>query len=264
MLEDHADALAHAAQFGPFQRGEVHPVHLHPAGIRPFQAVDTADQGALAGAAHPDDAVDLAGAHLQIDAPQGLDPPVFRSQIPCGHPGVERRPVRPAGLPPGAWREPFPGTRPVLRRPGSFPPVAVLRRSRARSGCRPRERPPRATGRELEEEKGLFPSEEAAPSALISPGNPAGIGTAHPRQGCRLPGFIGPVPPPLWMKAPQKHYAVVARRPETVTWCQSSRSLACRQLPGKVAEKSEGWTGGSGVMGGGPVARRRRSLANRE
>src|SRR5690606_34747165 len=46
--------------------------------IRPFQAVDTADQGALAGAAHPDDAVDLAGAHLQIDAPQGLDPPVFR------------------------------------------------------------------------------------------------------------------------------------------------------------------------------------------
>ena len=65
--------------------------------------------------------------------------------------------------------------------------------------------------------KGLLSTREAASSATGTPGmpwismrlisqelsTPAGIGTAPACFACRLPGFVGPSPPPVWMSWPR-------------------------------------------------------------
>ncbi|MNN16576.1 hypothetical protein D3C81_1297200 [compost metagenome] len=65
VLEDHADALAQAAQAGGIEGGGVRAVDQETPAGGLLEAVDQAQQGALAGAGVADDAEDLAGADLQ-------------------------------------------------------------------------------------------------------------------------------------------------------------------------------------------------------
>nr|EIF88755.1 putative hydrolase [Streptomyces tsukubensis NRRL18488] len=79
VLEDHADPAAGRAQFPtgaralPGEGGELDAVHGDGAGGGALQQVDAADQGGLAGAALPDDAVHLAFPDMEVDAVQGGD-----------------------------------------------------------------------------------------------------------------------------------------------------------------------------------------------
>ena len=72
MLKDHADAPAHAAQPPAREAGYVDSVYQDGPLFRPLKQVDAADEGALAGAAQPDDAENLARHHVEADALERL------------------------------------------------------------------------------------------------------------------------------------------------------------------------------------------------
>ena len=72
MLEDHADVVACLPQ--PWPGGcHVPAVHRDSSGVRMFQRVDGADQGALAGAALAHDAENLAAVDGQRHVVKGPD-----------------------------------------------------------------------------------------------------------------------------------------------------------------------------------------------
>jgi hypothetical protein len=68
VLVHHADPAARGAQRLLLQRGQLHAVHHHGPGVGPFEQVDAAQQGALAGAALAEHAEDLAPRHGEIHA----------------------------------------------------------------------------------------------------------------------------------------------------------------------------------------------------
>ena len=71
-LEDHAHALAQGAQRGGVAMLQRLALHQQAAVVEGLQAVDTAQQRALARAALADDGDDLAGLHIQVDALEHL------------------------------------------------------------------------------------------------------------------------------------------------------------------------------------------------
>ena len=71
MLVDHADPLPGAAELALPQPGQLLSRHGDGARGGALQEVDTAQQGALAGAALPEHAEDLAFADMQVDAVDG-------------------------------------------------------------------------------------------------------------------------------------------------------------------------------------------------
>jgi len=73
VLEDHADALAETPQAVGVQRGDIFTVDQNAPAGRLFQAIDQAQQRALAGAGMADQAEYLAGFDQQIDRPQRDD-----------------------------------------------------------------------------------------------------------------------------------------------------------------------------------------------
>src|SRR5690606_15565963 len=68
VLVDHADALPGAVELAVAERGQVLSRDGDGARGGAFEQVDAAQQRALAGAALAEHAVDLAFAHMQIDA----------------------------------------------------------------------------------------------------------------------------------------------------------------------------------------------------
>ncbi|MNC60167.1 hypothetical protein D3C75_1100280 [compost metagenome] len=73
MLEDHADALAQAAQSAGVEGGAVLAVDQDASAGGLLEAIDQAQQGALAGAGVADQTEDLTGADLQGGGLQGGD-----------------------------------------------------------------------------------------------------------------------------------------------------------------------------------------------
>lgn len=75
MLEDHPDLLAEAAQLVGVEGGDIFTVDDDLAAAWGLQAVDQAQQGALAGAGMPDQAEHLAIFNGQAGRVQGGDIP---------------------------------------------------------------------------------------------------------------------------------------------------------------------------------------------
>ena len=67
MLEDHPDATAGLAQLGWRERCHVLAGHADLAAGRTFEGGEAAYEGGLAGAGGPDDAVDGAGGHVEVE-----------------------------------------------------------------------------------------------------------------------------------------------------------------------------------------------------
>ena len=88
-LEDHphapADLALNAIPFGSRSRLRRRRIRRpsigHPAGLEPLQAVEAAEERALAAARWPDDGGHLAPVHRQAHAPEDLDRPVPLDQI---------------------------------------------------------------------------------------------------------------------------------------------------------------------------------------
>ena len=73
VLEDHSDALAELPQAVGIQRGDVFAVDQDASAAGFFEAVDQAQQGALAGAGVADQTEDLAALDAQVGGLQGRD-----------------------------------------------------------------------------------------------------------------------------------------------------------------------------------------------
>jgi len=76
MLKNHADFLPGLSELPLAQGCHVDAVDQHLPFLRPFQHINTAYQGALAGTAETDDAEDLAGLNMEIDIIQGPEFPL--------------------------------------------------------------------------------------------------------------------------------------------------------------------------------------------
>ena len=86
VLERHADAQPHLLRFGH----DVVTGHHGHAGARTQQGAQHPDEGRLAGPVGPEEAVDLAPAHLEVDAVDGHRRAVASHQA-RGHHGAGHR-----------------------------------------------------------------------------------------------------------------------------------------------------------------------------
>ena len=80
-LEDHRDLVAYLLDLLLAQGAQVLAVPDDRAFRRPLQHVDTAHQGALPGAAHSDDAIDVPVPDRQVDMLQRIHRPVRRNEV---------------------------------------------------------------------------------------------------------------------------------------------------------------------------------------